>query len=107
MSSISTGGGDQDGSYKSDGTINTGYISNWRSLSNSEKKKVIAKRKKQGVKLVYGKGSKTGNELDKTKELKKQNPRFKRNIKALKKKVTNSNYEGYDIDKHEDAGDQF
>ena len=86
VSAVSTVGGDQDGSYKSDGTINTGYIHNCIFLSNVNKKEVIHERKKQGVKLGDGKGSKTVNELDKLKELKKKNPKFKRNIKSLKKK---------------------
>ena len=36
-----------------------------------------------------------------------QNSKFKSNIKALKKKVTTDNDEGYDIDKPEYSGDQF
>ena len=86
----------QDGSYKAGVTINTGYIPTCRSLSNEDKKKFISERKNHGVKLGDWKGNKTGNELDRFKELKKQNSRFKRNIKALKKKVTNNNDEGYD-----------
>ena len=34
--------GYQEGAYKSDGTINTGYIPNWRSLSSADNKKGIA-----------------------------------------------------------------
>ena len=45
MSAVSTGGGDQDSSYKADVTINTVYISNWRPISNVDKKKVIAESK--------------------------------------------------------------
>ena len=41
------------------------------------------------MKLGDGKGSNTGNELDNSKDLKKQNFTFKRNIKYLKKKFTN------------------
>ena len=59
------------------------------------------------MKLGDGKGSKTGNEIDKIKEIKKKNYKFKRNIKALKKKVTNENDEVDDNDEPEDAGDQF
>ena len=102
MSAVSTVGGDQYGAYTADGSITTGYIPNWRSLSKAEKKKFISERKKQGkkqgVKLGDGNGIKTGNDLDDIKELKKQNPKFKKKIKALKKKVTNHNDEGYDND---------
>ena len=48
VSSVSTGGGNQDDAYKAYGTINTGYIPNCRSLLNAYKKKFIAERKNQG-----------------------------------------------------------
>ena len=57
------------------------------------------------MKLGDGKGSRTLNDLDNIKELKKQKSKFKRNIKALKKKVTNENDEVDDNDEPEDAGD--
>ena len=85
---VSTGGGDQEVTYKSDITINTGYISNWILLSNEDKKKFIAERKKQRVRLENRKGSKTGNELDTIEDLKNQNYKFKKNIKPLKNMVT-------------------
>ena len=50
--------------YKYDGTINTGYTPNWRSLSSVEKKKVMKKRNDHVAKLVYGKGCKTRNGMD-------------------------------------------
>ena len=53
------------------------------------------------------KGNKTGNEIDKLKELKNQYYKFKRKIKALKNNVTNNNDKGDDNDKPEYAGDQF
>ena len=56
---------------------------------------------------MYGKGSNTVNELDKIKELNKQNFKFKSKTKALNREVTNDNYEGDDNDEPEDAGDQF
>ena len=107
VSAVSTWGGDQDGAYKADGTINTGYISNWRQLSNEDKKKVLSERKKQGVKLVDGKVIKTWNELDNIKELKEKKSNFKTNTKSLKKKVTNKNDEGDDNEEPEDAGEHF
>ena len=88
VSAVSTGGGYQEAAYKVDGTINTGYIPNWRSLSNADNKKVISEKKKKKVKVGDRKVSNTGNELDKIKELKKQNLNFKRNPKFTMKKVT-------------------
>ena len=72
-------------------------------------KRKKSERKKQGVKLGYMKWSKTGNKIDKLKELKKHDFKFKSNIKYLKKKVTQGkyNYEVYDNEKPKDAGDQF
>ena len=74
---------------------------------NSHKKKVIAERKKQGLKLGDSKVSRTGNELDKIKELKKKHSNLKSGIKSLKNKVTNYNDEGYDNEETDDSGDQF
>ena len=107
MIAVSTGSGDQYGALKYDRNINTGYIPNLGSFSNAYKKKIIAERNNQGLKLGYGKGSKTGNKLDKLKELKKKNSKLKNKIKALNNKVTNENDEVYDNGKPEDAGDQF
>ena len=63
----------------------------------------------KGVKLGYGKLSKTGNDIDKLKELKKQNSKFKRNTKDLNKKVTQEkdDNEGDDNAEPEDAGNKF
>ena len=107
MIAVSTGSGDQYGALKYDRNINTGYIPNLGSFSNAYKKKIIAERNNQGLKLGNGKGSKTGNKLDKLKELKKKNSKFKRKIKELKKKVTNNNDEGDDNDKPKYSGDQI
>ena len=107
VSDVITGGGDQVGAYKADGTINTTYIPNCIYLSNADKKKVIDERKKQGARLGDGKGSKTGNEQDNIKELNKKKSKFKRNIKSLKKKITNDNYGGDNTDKTDDADDKF
>ena len=49
VSSVSTGGGDQDGAYKSDGNVNTRYITNWRSVLSLDTKNFIAERNNQGV----------------------------------------------------------
>ena len=90
---------------KSGGTINTGYIPYWGSLYNTDKKKVISERKKQGVKLGGCKLSKNGKELDNLKEFK--NYMFKSKITSLNNNVKNGNDEGNANDEPEDAGDQF
>ena len=107
MTVVVTWGGDQDGDYKSDININKWYSYNWILLLNADKKKVISKRRKQRVKVGDVKGSKTGNEINKIKKLKRQNSKLKRKIKALNKKVTNDNDEWDDNNKPEDSGDQF
>ena len=98
VSAVSTGGGDKEGAYKFDVNISTACIPNCRYLSYSDKKHVIDESKNKGVKLGDWKGSKTGNEQDNIKELNKKKSKFKRNIKSLKKKVTNNNDEGDDND---------
>ena len=107
VSYLITVSGYQEDVWKACGTIKTGHTPNWKVVFNADKKKFIPERNSQGVKLVGRKGRKTGNELDNIKELKNQNSKFKSNIKALKKRVTNDNDEGDDNDKTEDAGDQF
>ena len=67
MSAFSTGGGDQECAYKPNRNIKTGSIPNWKPLSNYDKKKVITETHKQGLKLDDGKGSNTGNNIDKLK----------------------------------------
>ena len=44
MSAVRTGGGDQDGVYKAEITINAIYIPDWILLSNADKKKVITEK---------------------------------------------------------------
>jgi hypothetical protein len=106
-------GSDNSSIYTADGSIKTGYISNWRSLSKEERSKVIAERKRLGVQGgKSGKGTSqsdtvTANTL---KQLREQNKKYKRKIKALKR-VTFKDDD--DDDKNTssadeiDAGDQF
>ena len=61
----------------------------------------------KGVKIGYGKGSKTGNEIDEIKELEKKKSKFKGRIKALNNQVANDIDKGDDNDNHEDYGDKF
>ena len=107
VSAVNTGDGDQDGAYKADRNINTGYIPNQSSLSNTYNRKVITERTKQIAKLGDGNGSKTGNDLDNLKEINQQNSKFKSKIKALNEKVINENNEGDDNDESEEDSDTF
>ena len=54
-----------------------------------------------------GKGLTTGNDMDNLKELKKKISRFKSNIKALNRKITNNNDEGDDNEKPEYSGENI
>ena len=74
-----------------------------------DKKRVISERNDQGVKLGDIKGSKTGNYLDKVKELKTHNSKFKMIIKSLRNNFTqDKDNNGVDVDDEaEDYGDQF
>ena len=107
VSAVSTGGGDKEGAYKFDVNISTACIPNCRYLSYSDKKHVIDESKNKGLKLGDWKGSKTGNEQDKLKELTKQDSKVKSNFKALKKNVTTDNNNGDNKDEPEDYDDQF
>ena len=61
------------------------------------------------MKLGYWKGSKTGNEKDKLKELKKNKSKLKRDIKLLKKRVLQrkDDDEGDGNEEPEYTGDEF
>lgn len=104
------GGGD--GIYNADGSINTGFIPHWRSLSKEDQDKVRAERKKLGI-TKGGKGS--GNkatDVNRMKQLTAQNKKYKRTIKALKRKPSGDDATGTtagasDSDSDTDAGDQF
>lgn len=124
ISGLASGGGDNDndatkadgnGIYKADGSINTGHIPSWRSLSIQERKQVMAERKRLGIqyKRKGGAGRGTGNrnkaavDANRTKQLEQQNLIYKRKIKALRRigqADGGTEVENVDID---DAGDQF
>ena len=81
--------------YKTDGSINANeWIPNWNDLSFEDKKKVIAERKKLGIRLgAGGKGDNKSGGVAKGNPLfkaKKKNSKFKRKIKALKKSLRES-----------------
>lgn len=119
--------GDDDGEdgsasiYNADGTINTGYIPNYRSLSQSDRDKVDAERKRLGISRPSGKKGKgsggrgggssmSPGDSNRLKQLSKQNRKYKRTIKSLKRsKATNddSSDDNNDDDDDTDAADQF
>jgi len=100
------------GIYNPDGSIKTGHISNWRSLSNEERSKVLNERKRLGAGKKKGGGDKSSNDqaANTMKQLRHQNQKQRRKIKALMRKNPD---DGEDSDSDEsakpvnDAGDQF
>ena len=104
-----------DGIYNADGSIKTGHISNWSQLSLDDKKKVFEERKRLGTKYVPSGsgGGKNKSTINNDSKLKKLNKRYKRQIKALKRKARlddedNDNVGASQDGSHSiDAGDQF
>jgi hypothetical protein len=101
--------GDSVGIYNADGTIRTGHISNWKSLSNDDrelvkKARISKKRNSTNSGNVNG-GHSNSNTM---KQLKSQNSKYKRQIKALKRSSDNADSKESDNEDEElDAGDQF
>ena len=101
--------------YNADGSIITGHIPTWSSLSKGDRDIVKNERKKQGIKGPKGGGpskSNTSADTNRMKQLAAQNKKYKRAIKALKSSssddtvptaVTAGSSDESDID----AGDQF
>ena len=103
-------GSESVGIYNTDGSIRTGHISNWKSLSNDDRelvKKARNNKKRNSTKGGDGKGGNSNNNT--IKQLKSQNSKFKRQIKALKRSSTNDDSKESDEDNDDelDAGDQF
>ncbi len=120
VSGVATGGNGGDGTSSSirnaDGSINTEYISNWSSLSRADKNVVREERKRLGMSKPNGKGSPSttsgGSKADanRMKQLVAQNKKYKRVIKAFKRKDPDSgeaDAAGDGSDSDTDAGDQF
>ena len=110
----STSGGKKDsgGAYNADGSIKTGYISNWKSLSAEDKQKVIAERKRLGLssnrrKSGNTRSASTVSSQNTINQLRAQNKRQKRKIKALKRTSPVPYQDDSDKDSDDDAGDQF
>ena len=103
--------------YNPDGSINTGFIPNWRGLSAADRAIVQTERKRLGL-SSNGKGnSPKGNNssaagANRLKQLEVQNKKYKRQIKSMKRgKSTRTNNDDNtsdnDDDDETDAGDQF
>ncbi len=101
--------------YNSDGSIITGHIPTWRSLTQHDRNLVTAERRRLGIKGGkggHGKGDK-GNHSDanRLKQLTANNKKLRRQIKSLKRKSGSTDdstaaTEGT-TDDEDDAGDQF
>jgi len=100
--------------HNSDGSIKTGFISNWKLLSKEQHAQVIAERKRLGIK--GGKGGRGSSNKDLAtantlKQLKEQNKKYKRKIKAMKRVQFDDEKDDDAHDKSDadddDAGDQF
>ena len=114
IASVSQGGdgkgGDNEGIYNADGSIRTGHISNWKTLSNDERNIVKQERlKKKGT--AGGNANKNKTFKNTMKQLKNQNKVYKRQIKALKKVTVDDDKvqdgDGESVSSDDDAGDQF
>ena len=97
------------GIKKPDGSINTGFYPNWRSLSKEQKDQVAAERKKRKNRKNTARGQNAiKTELE---SLKKKLGKNKRTIAALRYKVTASKdgdgRENDDGEISDDAGDSF
>jgi hypothetical protein len=113
ISAVGQTGGEGSGEsaiHNADGSIKTGHIPEWRSLSFKERKTVTAERKRLGIK--YGKKGGAGagghgnqSTANRVKQLKEQNSKYKRQIKALKR--DNGTGSAKVDEESIDAGDQF
>ena len=118
VSGVGTSNSGEKGSadiYNSDGSIITGHIPSWRSLTQHDRSIVQAERKRLGIKGGKGGNGKGGNkdkaESNRLKQLSANNKKLKRQIKALRRKsgstddatATTEDASGDDVD----AADQF
>ena len=104
-----------DGIYNADGSIKTGHITNWSQLSLDDKKKVYEEQKGLGTKYVLSGsgGGKNKSIVNNDLNLKKLNKKYKRQIKALKRKARLDNEDNDNVGASQDgsqsidAGYQF
>ena len=99
------------GIYDENGKIITGHIPHWHSLSEEEKSLVKAESKKLRGMKGKGQKGKSAATANQVKQLKSQNAKYKRKIKAMKRnKEVDDDNEDADANESEaenDAGDQF
>ena len=108
VSSLTVGGGGNEGIYNPDGSIKTGHISNWKSLSQEDRSKVIEERKRLGANKKKSGGKEKGKESSNTiKQLRQQNQKQRRKIKALTRKNPDDDDDSDTAEEGNDAGDQF
>jgi hypothetical protein len=104
--------------YNEDGSINTGHIPNWRNLSKQDRDIVMNERKRRGTKggKKNGKGENGNgakNHANHLQQLTANNNKFKRQIKALKRKLKGDDDTATTATSNEtddeilDAGDQM
>lgn len=105
------------GIYHNDGTIKTGHISNWRSLSNEDRNIVAAERLRLGLgkaKTTGKRGKGTGAHLaskssnaNKMKQLTDTNTKMRRQIKALKRTSGGGKEDEDSEESNPEPGDSF
>ena len=110
------GDGSNNGIYNADGSIRTGHIPNWGSLSKNDKQLVFKERKRLGIRFGKGKSTSNNSSLqNQLKQLKSNANKQKRTIKALRAKnkelggdddTTTTGNESQETESL-DAGDQF
>ena len=97
--------------YNSDKSIKTGYIQGWHSLSEADQEKVKAERaRKRAARKTGQVTDDNAANLNRMKQLIKQNKKYKRTIKSLKRNTNDdgNNDDSTDDDNEDtDAGDQF
>ena len=103
--------------YNEDGTINTGHIPSWRTLTPADRALVHAERKRLGLsKNKTSAGNASNNSAknqrsaatNRAKQLADTNKKLKRQIKAMKRSSTQTGGGDDDPDSdNTDAGDQF
>ena len=118
VAALGTGSGRRgsDDIYNDDGSIITGHIPTWRQLSHDDRAIVMEERKRLGNTSGKGNKYKSGNKskanTNRLNQLSTQNKKFKRQIKAMKRKIKDpdaniSTIGENDSDNGTDAGDQF
>jgi hypothetical protein len=103
--------------YNGDGSIITGHIPSWRSLSSDDRAIVMNERKRLGIQSKKGNNAhksrnknSSSSDANRLKQLQDQNKKYKRQIKAMKRSDTDTTPEdskSENEDSVNDAGDEF